>query len=144
MKNSLKKILPLFLFIICILLLNTTIGYAQSVTNSDEYIPVPKKPNEVLNNYRYRVDMNDNQTRYYILYDDEVYGYNSQGELTLLGFREPSKKQNTGYLFTFTILSNQKTYGVDQHGHAWYYSGNSREIVASVNRREALELFGKQ
>lgn len=143
-----KNLLRLFGLLIYVLTSSVFVANAQSVSQynngDDDYKVVPKSSTEVLNNYRYRVDMYDDITRYYILYDDEIYGYNPEGKLVLMGFREASKQQNTGYLFTFTILSTQKTYGVDKYGHAWYYGSNSREIVASVNRREALQLFGKQ
>lgn len=111
-------------------------GYAQqSYYSNDEYKIVPKSADYVLNQHIFRCDMYDQQT-YYILPDDEVYGKDANGNLVLVGFKEPSKREHTGYVATFTILATATTYGIDRYDHIWVYHSRYREIVGNLVKRK--------
>ena len=102
--------------------------------SSDDYQLVPRSSSEILRDYKYRVEMYDDITKYYILPNDEVYGKSASGELVHVGYREKSQRDRTGYLFTVTLLNPPQTFGVDQYGHAWNYGSQYRQIVANVIR----------
>ncbi len=106
----------------------------QTASN-DDYKPANYTPHQVMEGYKYRVEMYDDVTQYYIMPNDEVYGKNASGNIVHLGYRETSRRDQTGYLFTFTLLLQPpQTIGVDRYGHAWQYGTNYRQIVANVIR----------
>lgn len=127
-----------FALLLSLCLLGQTQAQAQNTyqtPSTDDYQPANYTAAQVMEGYKYRVEMYDDVTKYYIMPNDEVYGKDATGNMHHLGYREKSRRDQTGYLFIFTLLTSPpQTFGVDRYGHAWNYGSSYREIVANVIR----------
>ena len=83
--------------------------------------------------YVYKCTMNENGKQFFVLANDDIMGYDANGQLVKLGSKVPPPSGR--YEFMFMLQFVDITYAVDPDGHIWQKKYPFREIVGRLVKK---------